>query len=259
MFPGDVLQDRYECLDRLGAGGQGSVYLAADRRLHGKKWAIKELQDADPALHDKLRQQFEEEARVLAHLDHNGLPKVSDYFTENDRHYLVMEFVDGDDLDAVVERQGGRLPEARAIEIGRQICTILEYLHGQRPEPVIHRDLKPANIKITSAGQVKLVDFGLAKMAAPGDLSKTAVRGSGTPGFSPLEQYSQQGGTDQRSDLYSLGCCLYFLLTTVVPPEAPDRYANPRLLRPVRAANPGVSAELAQLVEKAMALNASDR
>lgn len=253
-----VLQDRYHIVQRLGSGGQGNVYLADDERLPGKRWAIKELHESDQALHAQLQRQFDEEARVLAHLEHPGLPRVADYFSEGDRHYLVMEFIVGDDLDGLVRQRGGPLPEGQAIEISRQLCDILEYLHNQSPQPIIHRDLKPSNIKIAANGRVRLVDFGLAKMAAPGEPSKTIVRGSGTPGFSPLEQYGQ-GGTDQRSDIYSLGCCLYYMLTDTVPPEAPDRSVNPRLLRSIRDLNPRVSAELAQVVDRAMQLHATAR
>lgn len=256
---GDELQGRYVCQERLGGGGQGSVYRVEDRRLRGKVWALKELTVADPALADRLQSQFESEARTLAHLDHPSLPNVVDFFTEDERHYLVMELVEGDDLERRVEIAGGPLPEAQVVDIGRQLCDILAYLHGQQPHAVIHRDLKPANVKLMDSGQVKLVDFGLAKVAARGDPSRTAIRGSGTPGFAPLEQYGQQGGTDARSDLYALGCCLYFLATAAVPPEAPDRAANPRLLKPLRSLNPGLTPELASVIERAMAVNAADR
>lgn len=259
LKPGDVLQDRYLCQEQLGSGGQGSVFAATDRRLANKRWAIKELIQPMADIAERAQKQFEQEAQVLAHLNHPGLPAVVDSFTEQGNSYLVMELVEGDDLAARVHKNGGPLAPAQVVNIGRQLCDILEYLHSRQPMPVVHRDIKPANMKLEPTGRIKLVDFGLVKVAPPGAMSGTTIRGSGTPGFAPLEQYSRQGGTDARSDLYAAACCLYFLATATIPVDSPTRASDPQAQKSARAVNPLAPQALSQVIAKGMSMAPRDR
>jgi len=219
---GQLLQNRYCILRLLGQGGMGAVYLAEDTRL-GRQRAVKEnIPDpyANPQVLAQMRQQFQVEARILAALDHPNLPKVYDFFSDAGNEYMVMEYVEGDNLAALLQRQGGPLPERPVLLWADQVLDALEELHGQQPRPIIHRDIKPANIILTTKGRIKLVDFGLVKLFDPSNPgTATAMKGMGTPEYAPLEQYGKGAGhTDARSDIYSLGATLYHLLTGVSPP-----------------------------------------
>jgi serine/threonine-protein kinase len=233
----------------------GSIYLANDLRLDGRQCAIKEV-ISDAALPERLqqqaREQFYREASVLARLDHPNLPKVSDFFSEEGRgDYLVMDFVPGRDLKALIDeaRQNGRfLLEKQVLDWGLQIADALDYLHSQEP-PIVHRDIKPSNLKLTPSGVIKLVDFGLVKLLAPDEQTVTIVQGLGTAHYTPLEQYGgDTGNTDARTDLYAFGATLYHLLTNEAPAEAKQRFLKPESLRPPRQLNPAISAR----IEKAM-------
>ncbi len=274
LAPGTVLRSRYEIVEIIGQGGMGRVYLALDRRLEGRRCAIKEvvppplplgsrLDRAEELDGDSPREQFRQEAQVLAQLDHPNLPKVSDYFSIEERDYLVMDFVAGQDLKAVVTdaRQRGRfLPEGQVLMWAEQLCDALTYLHNQEP-PVLHRDIKPANIKLTPAGQIKLVDFGLVKTMDPENLETiTVVRGVGSLAYTPLEQFSAEPGhTDVRSDIYSLGATLYHLLTGQPPPAAQAHFLRPSVLVPPSEINPAISPHVEHAILKAMSVHPDDR
>jgi serine/threonine-protein kinase len=263
LAPGTTLQNRYTIITTLGQGGMGAVYLAEDRRLPGRHCAIKEnLPDpnASPPALAQARQQFLAEASILARLDHPNLPKVSDYFTEAGREYLVMDYVEGEDLESALQRTGKPLPEKPVLIWTEQVLDALEYLHSQRPQPVIHRDIKPANLRLMPQGKVKLVDFGLVKLLDPNDpQTKTALKGLGTPEYAPLEQYAGAGHTDARSDLYSLGATLYHLLTNVAPPDVHQRMLNPGVLAPPRQLNRQLSESTEQAVLRAMEIHPDQR
>jgi len=203
-----------------------------------------------------MREQFRHEARVLAQLDHPNLPKVSDYFAVEGRDYLVMDFVAGQDLRAIVAdaRQRGRfLPENQVLLWADQLCDALTYLHNQEP-PVVHRDVKPANIKLTPAGQIKLVDFGLVTSLSPEDLETvTVVRGAGSLAYMPLEQFSADSrDIEVRSDIYSLGATLYHLLTEQTPPTAQGHFLRPGALIPPSEINPAISPHVEAAILQAM-------
>ena len=261
-----VLRERYEIVALIGRGGMGAVYEAHDRRLPGRRCAVKEIHlppDLDPMAVAQARQQFMREARTLARLDHPNLPKVSDHFSTGERDYLVMDYVPGRDLHQIVQevtRQRRLLDEAQVADWARQLCDALAYLHRQEP-PVIHRDLKPANVKLTPDGQIKLVDFGLVKPINPDDpKTLTGVRGLGSLPYLPLEQYADvEGHTDVRSDLYSLGATLYHLLTGQAPPSAQQRFLQPESLIPPRQVSPDVSPRAETAVLTAMAVHPSQR
>jgi serine/threonine protein kinase len=260
------LRERYKIIELVGRGGMGATYRADDLRLRGRFCAVKEaLPDVDATLDEleQSREQFYEEASTLARLDHPNLPKVSDYFSESDRDYLVMDFVPGQDLKEMLAnalRQGHPLPERQVLAWADQLCDALHYMHTQDP-PVLHRDIKPGNIKITPAGNVKLVDFGLVKLLAVDDQRTiTVVQGRGTVQYTPLEQYGgDTGHTDARSDIYSLGATLYHLLTGQPPVDAKQRFLKPRSQPTPRSLNLDISPQTEQAILWSLAMHPDDR
>jgi serine/threonine protein kinase len=244
----------------------GAVYRAEDLRLEGRLCAIKEVQPdfrADDASLRQAQAQFHREASILARLDHPNLPKVSDYFTQDDREYLVMDFVAGRDLREILkeaEAEGRMLEERRVLSWADQLCDALGYLHSQQP-PVLHRDIKPSNIKLTPGGLIKLVDFGLVKLMAPDDSRTiTVIQGRGTLAYTPLEQYGgDTGHTDARSDIYSLGATLYHLLTRQAPLDAKRRFLQPSALPAPRELNPQISSRVERALLAAIAMHPDDR
>jgi len=217
-----VLQDRYVVMQKLGQGGMGAVYRAGDRRLSTVTWAVKEMSQSalsSPLECQQARDAFRNEAEMLAALNHPNLPRVTDHFEQDGKAYLVMEYVPGETLLSFLVREGLPQPQARVFEWARQLCDALDYLHNQIP-PIIFRDLKPANIMLTPSGQVKLIDFGIARLFKQGQAKDTQA--FGTIGYSAPEQYGK-GQTDARSDVYSLGVLLHQLLTGYDPTSTPFR------------------------------------
>ncbi|MGB3906737.1 MAG: serine/threonine-protein kinase [Anaerolineae bacterium] len=264
--PKTVLQDRYRIVELIGLGGMGAVYLTEDLHLREKRFALKEISysaHTDPQVQSQLREQFHREAIALANLDHLNLPKVFDYFSQDGRDYLVMDYIEGPNLKELLDqarKRGQLLAESQVLEWADQICAALIYLHAHIP-PIIHRDVKPANVKLTSDNVIKLVDFGLVKFFDFGDPSTiTLVRGVGTPTYAPMEQYGAgTGRTDARSDIYSLGATLYHLLTGRAPADAQQRFLEPESLPGPRSLNPSISSLTEYLVLKAMTIRPDDR
>ena len=193
---------------------------------------------------------------MLFNLRHANLPRVFDSFlVEGQGQYLVMDFIDGEDLRQMLEREEGSLPEEQVLEWSAQICDALRYMHSQTP-PIIHRDIKPANIKITPERGAVLVDFGIAKAYDP-ELKTTVGARAVTPGFSPQEQYGQ-GTTDARSDIYALGATLYALLTNMQPIESIQRALGQDLTNP-RTLNLGISTQTEKIIVQAMDMNPEHR
>lgn len=263
---GTILRSRYQILELVGHGGMGAVYRAEDLRLQGRQCAVKEVLpelNLPSDLMAQMQEQFYREASILARLDHPNLPKVSDYFSEYGREYLVMDFVAGRDLKELVDearKQNTFLSERRVLGWAAQLCDAVEYLHSQDP-PVLHRDIKPSNIKLTPHGTIKLVDFGLVKLLAPDDSrTVTVVQGRGTVQYTPLEQYgSDMGHTDIRSDIYALGATLYHLLTGTPPADARQRFLKPGSLVPPRSINPAISARTERAILTAMSMHPDQR
>ncbi len=245
-----VLSERYRIEKELGRGGFGAVYKAWDSNL-SRRCAVKENLDAS----DDAQRQFLREATVLANLSHPNLPRVTDHFSiPGQGQYLVMDFVDGEDLASLLRREGS-VSAARAVDWIGQVADALDYLHTRQPS-VLHRDIKPANIRLTPEGKVMLVDFGLVKMYDP--LLKTTLGARAvTPGYAPPEQYGM-GRTDARSDIYALGATLYKLLTGQEPMESVQRAAGGQMAS-ASALNPAVPAAISQAIERAMALEPSRR
>jgi serine/threonine-protein kinase len=262
---GEVLRDRYTIKEKIGQGGTGNIYLADDSRLQGRLCAIKEVEHNQTLPSDILeqaREQFFREASVLARLDHPNLPKVSDYFSEGLRDYLVMDYVPGKDLRQLMQdarRNKTFLPENEVLRWAVQIADALDYLHHQDP-PIIHRDIKPSNIKITPSGLVKLVDFGLVKIMAPDEVTITVIQGQGTALYTPLEQYGgDDTHTDPRADIFAFGATLYHLLTNEPPAEVRKRFLNNRSLIPPREVNPSLSIHVEKAILWAMSLHPDNR
>ena len=259
LAPETVLQNRYRIIRLLGQGGMGAVYEAMDERLDTTV-ALKETLFAD----ERLRKQFEREARLLARMHHPALPRVSDHFAEGEGQFLVMQYIPGDDLSQMMARKQGPFPADQVLTWGDQLLDALDYLHTQDPQ-IIHRDIKPQNLKLTARGQIILLDFGLAKGQAGGvSLATTSASIFGyTPNYAPLEQI-QGLGTDARSDIYALSATLYHLMTGVKPPDALTRAAalvngQPDPLAPAHEVAGGIGPEVAGVLAQAMSQNRDQR
>jgi eukaryotic-like serine/threonine-protein kinase len=261
----DVLRERYKIKRIIGQGGMGCIYLADDLRLEGRLCALKEVEHDNSLPEDLLHQtrdQFLREATVLARLDHPNLPKVSDFFSEEKRDYLVMDYVPGKDLRTLMTeaRQAGSfLNEKEVLLWASQLADALIYMHSQ-DTPILHRDIKPSNLKLTPSGLIKLVDFGLVKILASEEMTITVLQGRGTALYTPLEQYGgDTGHTDSRSDIYAFGATLYHLLTNQPPIEARERFLHPYSLTSIRQLNPNVSYRTERSIMWAMSLHPDDR
>jgi serine/threonine-protein kinase len=232
----------------------GAVYRAWDTRLDIPV-AIKEMfpqPGLDQQRLSQLRSQFQQEAKVLAKLDHPHLVGVTDFFAEGEQVYLVMKYIEGESLAKRIEKRGA-LPEEVVLSWAHQLLAALAYCHG---EGIIHRDVKPQNVIIRPDGQAVLVDFGLVKLWDPNDpRTRTAIRSMGTPQYAPPEQYDAHlGHTDARSDIYSLGATLYHALSGQAPPTATQRVVEPTVLVPLRTLNPKLSPRVEAAVTRALAL-----
>ncbi|MCD4786353.1 MAG: protein kinase [Candidatus Eremiobacteraeota bacterium] len=251
LKPGHKLGGRYQVIKCLGQGGQSNVYLLKDLRLKGKRWVGKEMtaQYTDPRDQSLARKHFEQEANMLATLEHPNLPKVMDYFSEGGKHYLIMQYLKGEDLGVMLKKSKKPLDEEKVAGWMMQTATVLYYLHCQKP-PIIFRDIKPSNIMICQ-GQVKLIDFGIARHFNPAKKGDTLRIGS--PGYSPPEQYS--GQTDPRSDIYSMGVTMHHLLTL----QDPSTTQTPFKLPPMKIYNKNISPQMVYIVEKATQIEPDKR
>ncbi len=252
MPPQTIVHGRFCVLKLIAQGGMGAVYRASDLRLQGKIWALKEMSEEGLAPEERLTaiQQFQQEALMLANLRHRNLPQVIDVFEEWGKHYLVMEYIEGQTLERLLQGTSHPFPEPRVLAWAEQLCDVLAYLHAQSP-PVIYRDLKPANVmEENQTGTVKLIDFGIARFHKTGKTRDTVA--IGTPGYAPPEQYGK-GQSDARSDVYALGVVLHQLLTGYDPSQ------NPFHLPPARKLNRNVSAHVEQAIARATELSMEDR
>ncbi len=253
MQPGVILQGRYVIEGTLGIGGMSVVYRGRDLRFKDvvRPCAIKEMYQSAPDSNTRLLnlKNFEREAGLLATLQHPAIPKVFDFFEENGRVYLILELIQGKDLETVLDEARGPLPEERVARWAVQLCEVLSYLHHQKPEPIVFRDMKPSNVMVTPDDRIILIDFGIAR-----SLVRTRGTVIGTEGYSPPEQY--KGIAEPQSDLYALGATLHHLLTASDPrTETPFTFHE----RPLRQLNPQISPELAAVIEKALSYDMTTR
>ena len=224
---GTVIDGKYEILKEIGHGGMSTVYLAMDKRLN-KQWAVKEIRKKGSGKNDEIVvNSLLAEANLMKRLDHPALPRIVDIIDNGITIYVVMDYIEGESLDKILSEYGAQ-PEDRVVEWAKQLCDALSYLHSQKP-PIIYRDMKPANVMLKPEGNIKIIDFGIAREYKEQNLSDTTVLG--TKGYAPPEQYS--GQTDPRSDIFALGMTMHHLLTGIDPrngePYAPVRQWNPEL------------------------------
>jgi serine/threonine protein kinase, bacterial len=255
--PGSLVQDRYLIMRPVGQGGLSTVYQVRDTHGPGSPvYALKEQWDRSQG----ARKQFAREAGWLKALDHPNIPKVTAFFEWRGRLYLVMEFIDGENLEQKLERAGGRpLPESQVLSWVLPICDALTYLHTRVP-PILHRDVKPANIIVTPTGRPVLVDLGIAKEHGPvANKTATFVRKAGTEGYAPPEQYAAAGLSGPWSDVYGYAATVYHLLTTQIPPTAVERVALDARLAPPGAYNPTVCKTTDAAIMRALAIRPQDR
>ena len=255
-----ILQSRYRVIRELGHGGMGTVYEALDQRVN----CIVALKETKPGNNDEARRAFQREASLLGNLRHSALPKVMDYFSEDNGDFLIMEFIPGYDLAELLKLRGNPFPQSQALRWADDLLKVLEYLHSQQP-PILHRDIKPSNLKLTKEGEIFLLDFGLAKGSLgqmPTLATSRSVRGY-TPVYASLEQIHGHG-TDARSDIYSFGATVYHLLAGVAPIDAPARFYaveddKPDPLVPIRELVPEVSEGVARVIHQAMSIRRKHR
>ncbi len=243
---GSLLQGRYEIRGQLGQGGMGVVYLATDQRLADLAVAVKQIDASQVAPKDRqwTIDAFRQEAQLLARLNHPGIARVMDYFSEGDYSYLIMDYVRGETLESALARAPHGFDERQALAWAGQLAVILDYLHAQNP-PIVFRDLKPGNIMVQPDGTLQLIDFGIARLFKPGQTQDTAFMG--TPGYAAPEQYGR-GQSDARSDVYTLGVVVHQLLTGYDPTQTPMH------LPPVRQLRPDLSAQTEAAVAQALQL-----
>lgn len=258
LIPGQMIHNRYRVVTLLSPGGMSAVYEVIDTTFN-LRCALKEMRPypgtSRTAL-PQLREQFQQEAHLLAELRHPNLPRVTDHFEEDENVYLVMDFIHGKRLDEVIAQK--KLPEEQVLKWAQQLMEALTYCHER---DVIHRDVKPQNVIITSRERAVLVDFGLAKMVDPDNpRTRTVMRGLGTPEYAPPEQYdTKEGRTDARTDVYSLGATLYHALAGEPPPMLAERVIDPTSLVPIRERRDDISPATGQALTKAMALQPLQR
>lgn len=243
---GLVIDGKYEILTEIGRGGMSVVYLARDTHLN-KQWAVKEIRKKGSGKKDEVVvNSLLAEANMMKKLDHPALPRIVDIIDNNVTIYVVMDYIEGLSLDKILKEYGPQ-PEELVIGWAKQICDALSYLHGQKP-PIIYRDMKPANVMLRPEGNIKIIDFGIAREYKEQSLADTTVLG--TKGYAPPEQYS--GQTDARSDIFALGMTMHHLLTGI-DPRTGEAYV------PVRMWNPELSEGIELIIDKCVEPAAENR
>jgi len=246
---GQVIDDKYEILKLVGRGGMSKVYLAMDKRLN-KQWAIKEIEKrAKDKNNEIVIQSAIAEANLIKQLDHPAIVRIVDIIDNGDVIYIIEDYIEGETLSSILENNGAQ-PQELVIEWAMQICEALEYLHTRKP-PIIYRDMKPANVMLKPDGNIKVIDFGIAREYKDQSLADTVSLG--TKGYAAPEQFGGKGQTDARTDVYCLGVTLYHLLTGQNPCEPPYE------IYPIRHWNPQLSAGLEAIIQKCTQLNPDDR
>ena len=248
---GKIINNRYVIVNGIASGGFGVVYLSRDLNLPGKHWAIKEMHQAEGIPLDVVERSFRIEAQILAGLEHPNIPGIVDFFVEDKKLYLVMDYISGETVDKMIKnlKEHEYFPEDIVISWALTICDVLQYLH-ERPNPIIFRDMKPSNIMITNHGDLKLIDFGIAKIFQ-GSTSQVTQYALLTGGYAPPEQWL--GKAEPKSDIYALGATLFHILTRHHPRDFTPYFP------PVNELNPSVSDALSKIIAKALELKPQDR
>ena len=250
---GSTLNNRYRITSVLGVGGMGSVYLARDMNFTetDRKLAVKEMLNlnTDSNMRELMQRTFEREANILAALDHPAIPKIYDYFTSRDRAYLVMDYINGRDLEAIINLTPSFIPFEQIKKWALELCDVLDYLHNNQP-PIVFRDIKPSNIMVDHKGRIRLIDFGIAKNFQANQKG-TMI---GTEGYSPPEQY--RGEASPQGDIYALGASLHHLATRKDPRiEPPFSFHE----RPIRLINPDIPPDFERIVLRAVEYQGTNR
>ena len=246
---GQIIENKYEILKRIGKGGMSEVYLAMDRNLN-KQWAVKEIKKkARDKNNEVVIQSAIAEANMMKKLDHPCLPRIVDIIDRKNVIYVVMDYIEGEPLSKILEKYGAQ-PQETVIEWAKELAGVLEYLHMQDP-PIIYRDMKPANVMLQPNGHIKLIDFGIAREYKEQNVEDTVSLG--TKGYAAPEQFGGKGQTDPRTDIYCLGVTLYHLVTGQNPCEPPYE------LYPIRHWKPELSAGLESIILKCTQMNPQDR
>lgn len=246
---GQVIDGKYEILKEIGRGGMSIVYLAMDKRLN-KQWAVKEIpKRALDKNNEVVVQSAIAEANMIKRLDHPAIVRIVDIINNDDVIYIIEDYIEGETLGTIVENNGAQ-PQELVIEWAMQICEALEYLHTRKP-PIIYRDMKPTNVMLKPEGNVKIIDFGIAREYKERGLADTVSLG--TRGYAAPEQFGGRGQTDARTDVYCLGVTMYHLVTGQNPCDPPYE------IKPIRHWNPQLSAGLEAIIEKCTQANPNDR
>lgn len=246
---GQIIDDKYEILTLIGQGGMSKVYLARDRRLN-KQWAVKEIQKkARDKNNEVVVQSAIAEANMIKQLDHPSIVRIVDIIENPDVIYIVEDYIEGETLNTILENNGAQ-PQELVIEWAMQICEALEYLHTRKP-PIIYRDMKPSNVMLKPDGNIKIIDFGIAREYKEQGLADTVSLG--TKGYAAPEQFGGKGQTDARTDVYCLGVTLYHIVTGHSPCDPPYE------IYPIRHWNPQLDSGLEAVIEKCTQLNPADR
>ena len=245
---GTVIDGKYEVLKQIGKGGMSVVYLAMDKRLN-KQWAVKEIKKTANGKNDEvIINSLLAEANLMKKLDHPALPRIVDIIDNGQTLYVIMDYIEGESLDKILDEYGAQ-SEEMVLSWAMQLCDALNYLHSQKPA-IIYRDMKPANVMLKPEGNLKVIDFGIAREYKEQNLADTTVLG--TRGYAPPEQHGSRQ-TDARSDIYALGMTMHHLLTGVDPRPADYMYV------PVRQWNPELSEGIEYIIDKCTALDPEDR
>ncbi|MFD2630914.1 serine/threonine protein kinase [Oceanobacillus kapialis] len=241
--PGDILRDKYKVLEHIATGGMSEVYRIQEINNTDREWAVKVSN-----MSSKLSRKLVDETKLLSELDHPTLPQVADFFQNDDYFYLVLEYIEGESLADYLADETNKLELDRILDIGVQLCDVLYYLHTRTPQPIIYRDIKPGNILMKKSGQIKLIDFGISRKYQEKQMKDTVQ--IGTVGFAAPEQFEKRQ-TDHRTDLFSLGALLYYLLS-----DGKYVYVSQQ---PIKSLNPNILKSLARCIDQLVQLNPEDR
>ena len=245
---GSLIDGKYKIIAKIGKGGMSTVWLALNTKAN-KQWAVKEIRQTEKNGAAIVQQNLMTEIGILKKLEHENLPQIIDIFEKNGTYLIIMDYVQGRTLKAIVDERGPQ-PQDDVVNWAIQLCSVLDYLHTREPA-IIYRDLKPGNIMLRPDGRIILIDFGTAREYKDDQAEDTTYLG--TKGYAAPEQYGGDGQTDARTDIYNLGATIYHLVTGKNPTKPPYE------IRPIREWDPSLSTGLESIILKCVANNPADR